>query len=459
MDEKKRDEIALFRFGIIAEFFNREFCPGEKSALLREKTSQTYAIPYSPRISIAPATLKDWATRYRRGGFEALKPRDRSDQGQSRALPPELAELIITLKEENPSRSAPTIARELELAGHIPPHQRIAPSTIHRLLVNQGLVHQESPTKDRRHFEYAYPGELYQSDCLHGPKILVPETGKRRKTYLYAFLDDATRVVPHAQFYPDEGLLSFEHAFKQALLKKGLPLKLYVDNGAAYRSHHLQVVCASLGIILIHSKAYVPQGKGKVERFLRSLRMQFLNQIDMEKIKGLEDLNSRLWAWVEGEYHRTIHSSLNETPLDKWMRLSEHVRYLSPQIDLEEIFLHRMKRKIYNDRTFSLEGILYEAPAHLVGKQVEIRFNPQDKSRVKVYFEGKLEQLATPTKAYENCFVKRDDDSKELRSSPSPLKIKKSGINYVELVHQNYYQNQPRHVLSLAEGKEEKDDV
>jgi hypothetical protein len=215
------------------------------------------------------------------------------------------------------------------------------------------------------------------------------------------------------------------------------------------------VVCASLGIILIHSKAFVPQGKGKVERFFRTLRMQFLNQLDMEKIKGLEDLNSRLWAWhpggTRGEYHRTIHSSLNETPLDKWMRLSEHVRYLSPQIDLEEIFLHRMKRKIYNDRTISLDGILYEAPAHLVGKRVEIRFNPQDKSRVKVYFEGKLEQVATPTKAYENCFVKRDEHTGELCSSPSPLKVKKSAINYVELVHQNYYQNQPR--------KEDKDHV
>jgi putative transposase len=451
MDEKKRDEIALFRFSVIADFFNREFRPGEKSALLREKVSQTYSIPYSPRTSIAPATLKDWMTRYRRRGFEDLKPRERSDQGQSRVLSPELTELIINLKEENPLRSATIIARELELAEHIPPHQRIVPSTIHRLLVNQGLVHQESPAKDRRHFEYAYPGELYQSDCLHGPRILVPETGRRRKTYLYAFLDDATRVVPHAQFYFDEGLLSFEHAFKQALLKKGVPLKLYCDNGSVYRSHHLQVLCASLGIILIHSKAYVPQGKGKSERFFRTLRMQFLNQLDMEKIKGLEDLNSRLWAWIEGEYHRTIHSSLNETPLDKWMRLSDHVRYLSPQIDLEEIFLHRMKRKIYNDRTISLDGILYEAPAHLVGKRVEIRFNPQDKSRVKVYFEGKMEQVVTPTKAYENCFVKRDEDTGELRSSPSPLKVKKSAINYVELVHQNYYQNQPR--------KEDKDHV
>lgn len=451
MDEKKRDEIALFRFGVIAEFFNREFCPGEKSALLREKVSQSYSIPHSTRTSIAPATLKDWMTCYRRGGFEALKPKQRSDQGQSRVLSPELSEIIIALKEENPSRTATIIARELELAGHIPPDQRIVPSTIHRLLVNQGLVRQESPAKDRRHFEYAYPGELYQSDCLHGPRILVPETGRRRKTYLYAFLDDATRVVPHAQFYFDEGLLSFEHAFKQALLKKDIPLKLYCDNSQVYRSHHLQVVCASLGIILIHSKAFVPQGKGKEERFFRTLRIQFLNQLDMEKIKGLEDLNSRLWAWIEGEYHRTIHSSLNETPLDKWMRLSEHVRYLSPQIDLEEIFLHRMKRKIYNDRTFSLDGVLYEAPAHLVGKRVEIRFNPQDKSRVKVYFEGKLEQIATPTKAYENCFVKRDEHTGELCSSPSPLKVKNSGINYVELVHQNYYQNQPR--------KEDKDQV
>jgi hypothetical protein len=125
------------------------------------------------------------------------------------------------------------------------------------------------------------------------------------------------------------------------------------------------------------------------------------------------------------------------------MRLSEHAKYLSPQIDLEEIFLHRMKRKIYADRTLSLEGILYESPAHLVGKQVEIRFNPKDKREVKIYFEGKLEGIAKPADPYHNCFVKRDDDSKELRSVTPPLKVKKSAINYVELVQQSYYQNQP----------------
>jgi hypothetical protein len=125
------------------------------------------------------------------------------------------------------------------------------------------------------------------------------------------------------------------------------------------------------------------------------------------------------------------------------MRLSEHAKYLSPQIDLEEIFLHRMKRKIYADRTLSLEGILYEAPAHLVGRQVEIRFNPKDKREVKIYFEGKLEGIAKPADPYQNCFVKRDDDSKQLRSDTPPLKVEKSAINYVELVQQSYYQNQP----------------
>lgn len=444
MDDKKREDIALFRYGVIAEFFNKEFRLGEKSALLIEKANQTYDIPYSLRTSIAASTIKEWSTKYRQGSFEALKPRDRSDQGYSRVFSSELVDLIIALKKENLSRSAPTIAKELTLAGKIPPEQKVAPSTIHRLLVNQGLTEKVSPTKDRRIFEYAYPGELLQSDSLHGPKILDPQKGKKRKVYLYAFIDDATRVIPHAQFYFDEGLLSFEHAFKQALLKKGLPARLYTDNGAAYRSHHLQVVCATLGIILIHAKARVPQGKGKIERFFRSTRMQFIDNLDLEKIKGLDELNSRLWAWIEGEYHRTIHSRLNETPLDKWMRLSEHVRYLSPQIDLEEIFLHRAKRKIYNDRTFSLEGVLYEAPAHLVGKQVEVRYNPTDKSQVKVYFNGKLEQISIPANPYQNCFVKRIEDSNEILSSNPPLTIKKSGINYVELVHQNYYQNQPK---------------
>lgn len=438
MDEKKADEIALFRFGVISEFFNRTFRPGEKTVLLKEKAKQSHQIPYSCRDRIAQTTLKEWITRYRRDGFEALKPKGRCDRGHSRVLSPEVLERIITLKEENPSRTAPIIVRELELAGH----KRIASSTIYRFLHNQGLAHKEKITKDRRFFEYAHPGQLCQSDCLYGPKIL--DGGKRKKTYLYAFLDDATRVIYHAQFYFCEGLPAFEHAFKQALLKRGVPKRLYCDNGPVYRSHHLQVVCAGLGIMLIHAKAYVPQGKGKIERFFRTVRMRFINQLDREKIKGLDDLNSKLWAWIEGEYHRTIHSRLNETPLDKWMRLAEHVQYVSPQIDLEEIFLHRTRRKIYNDRTLSLDGVLYEAPAHLVGKQVQIRYNPKDKSQLKVYFEGKFEDIAKPADPYQNCFVKRDDDSKDLVSKPTPLKVKKSGINYVDLVQEKYYQHQPQ---------------
>jgi transposase InsO family protein len=459
MDEKKREEIALFRYGLIAGFFNKQFQPGEKAAFLKEKVSQSYIIPHSDRDRISLATVKDWITRYSRGGFEALKPKGRSDQGHSRALSAHITECIIRLKEENPARSAPVIARELELSGILASGQKVASSTIHRFLAAQGLADKESPAKDRRHFEYASPGQLCQSDCLYGPKVIDPETGKGKKTYLYAFLDDATRVIYHAQFYFNEGLIAFEHAFKQALLKRGIPNRLYCDNGSVYRSHHLQVVCASLGIVLIHAKAYVPQGKGKIERFFRTTRMRFIDQLDLSQIKGLEELNSRLWAWIEGEYHRSPHSGLKdgETPLDKWLRLSEQVKYLSPQIDLEEIFLHRMKRKIYADRTLSLEGILYEAPAHLVGRQVEIRFNPKDKREVKIYFEGKLEGIAKPADAYQNCFVKRDDDSKQLRSVTPALNVKKSAINYVELVQQSYYQKQPDAKTATGQDTDRRD--
>jgi putative transposase len=457
MDEKKREEIALFRYGLIGEFFNKQFQPGEKTALLKEKVSHSYVIPHSDRDRISLSTIKDWITRYPRDGFEALKPKGRSDQGRSRALSAPITECIIRLKEENPARSAPLIARELELSGILAPGQKVAASTIHRFLAAQGLADKQSPAQDRRHFEYASPGQLCQSDCLYGPKIIDPDTGRGKKTYLYAFLDDAARVIYHAQFYFSEGLIAFEHAFKQALLKRGIPNRLYCDNGPVYRSRHLQVVCASLGIVLIHARAYVPQGKGKIERFFRTTRMRFIDQLDLSRIKGMEDLNSRLWAWIEGEYHRSPHSGLKdgETPLDKWMRLCEQVKYLSPRIDLEEIFLHRMKRKIYADRTLSLEGILYEAPAHLAGRQVEIRFNPKDKREVKIYFEGRLEGIAKPADPYQNCFVKRDDDSKQLRSAAPPLNVKKSAINYVELVQQSYYHKQPAPAGKCAAGEQQ----
>jgi hypothetical protein len=210
--------------------------------------------------------------------------------------------------------------------------------------------------------------------------------------------------------------------FKQALLRRGVPKRLYVDNGTAYRSHHLALVCAKLGITLIHARPYQPEGKGKQERWFRSVRMQLLPLLGTEDTRSLEALNRRLWAYVEGEYHQAPHSGLDgETPLDRWARSASEVQVLGPETDLEDLFLFEARRKVHKDRTVSLNGTVYEVDAALVGTNVTLRFDPSRSGQpLQVWAAGKRAQDAKVVDAYANCFVQRDRPSRTLSPSAQP---------------------------------------
>ncbi|WP_459874126.1 DDE-type integrase/transposase/recombinase, partial [Endothiovibrio diazotrophicus] len=176
------------------------------------------------------------------------------------------------------------------------------PSTVHRLFSREGLMAKSlNPPADldRRRFAFEHAGQLWSSDVMHGPAVRTND-GRRRKAYLIAFLDDATRVIPYAAFALAESTRSFLPVFKQAILRRALPERLYVDNGANYRSRHLALVCAKLGVALIHARPYRPQGKGKIERFFRTVRAQLLTRLTPDDTASLEQLNRRLWGWIEG---------------------------------------------------------------------------------------------------------------------------------------------------------------
>jgi transposase InsO family protein len=308
--------------------------------------------------------------------------------------------------------------------GDVPAETELAPATVHRLLSRQGLMAKrpEEPTsKDRRHFAFEKANELWMSDVMHG--LAVPVDGRRRhKTYLIALLDDATRVVPFASFAFAENTAAFLPVLEQGIRRRGLSKRLYVDNGAVYRSHHLALVCAKLGITLIHSRPYVPQGRGKIERFFRTVRMQLMPTLGPADTASLEALNRRLWAWIEGEYHQRPHKGLDgETPLDRWAQVSDEVQLPEPGQDLGALFLFEEKRKVARDRTVSLRGVLYEVDAMLVGQAVTLRFDPSRPGRpVEVWHKGRKVEVAKKVDAYANCFVKRDHTTKALEASSAP---------------------------------------
>ena len=340
--------------------------------------------------------------------------------------------MLVSLKSEQPALSVKALIEAARERGADHP---LAPSTVHRLLSREGLLDKrpgEPVAADRRRFAFRYAGELWMSDVMHGPK--VRDGRRRRKTFLIAFIDDATRVIPFAAFAHAENTTAFLPMFKQAIARRGLPARLYVDNGANFRSRQLALVCAKLGIALIHARPYQPAGKGKIERFFRTLRAAWLAHLGAEATESLDTLNRTVWAWVEGEYHQSPHRGLGgRTPLDQWALAGANVRYPDPTTDLDDLFLFEVKRRVMKDRTVSLHGRLYEADAVLVGQTVTLRYDPDaPPSRpLEVVHDGKPAGLATRLDAYANTAVKRDRPSRQLRCDtpphepcPSPLAMR-----------------------------------
>ena len=249
---------------------------------------------------------------------------------------------------------------------------------------------------------------------MHGPSVRLE--GKNRKAYLIAFIDDMSRLICYAQFYLSEKLDCYLDCLRQALLTRGLPRKLYVDNGPAFRSLHLKQICASLGIALVHSKPYQPQGRGKVERFFRTVRTDFLPGVRAE---SLNDLNEALDVWVRNVYHIREHRSTQETPLRRFAAHSECLR-ASPK-DLQDHFRKQARRRVAKDRTVALAGRLYEAPVALIGKQITLLYHPQDLARLEALHEGKSYGMLRVVDLNVNCRVQRQQGNLEIHTEPRPV--------------------------------------
>lgn len=415
------EKVALFRYGLISDLIHPVDDNDHSKTLyerLREKAARSYCIPGTRRTKVAVETMRDWLALYKSGGFDALKPKRRKDTGRPRSIPQEVSDLLVTIKDEHRAWSVTMVIDEAKKLSEAARAIALPPSTVHRILLLAGVMAKEpkDPTsKDRRHFAYERAGELWMSDVMHGPAVFV--SGRRKqKTYLIGLLDDATRVVPYACFALSESTTAFLPVLRQAILRRGIPSRLYVDNGSAFRSHHLAIVCARLGITLIHARPYQPQGKGKQERFFRTVRMRLLSTLREADLASLDALNRRLWTWVEAEYHQSPHRGLDAiTPLDAWAMRSGDVRVPGPEMDLREMFLLEQKRRVHKDRTVSLDGVVYEVDASLVGEIVSVRYDPMKKGTpVDIWHDGRKVGQARVVDAYANCFVKRNPDSKNI---------------------------------------------
>jgi transposase InsO family protein len=421
MDEEAKSRVAQFRFGVIHDLIgDRKLARGERRRLLQEKSACAWEIPYSERTFISASTLLAWVRRYEKGGrrLESLYPEVRRDRGRSRALDEETLTSLVELKKQLRGASVPVILREAKLRKILHAGIQVHPVTIYRLFRERGLMNRPDVAADRRRFEAELPNDIWQSDCMHGPRVTAD--GKIRKAYLFAFIDDMSRMIPHAAFYLNERVDTYVGALRIALAKRGLPRKLYVDNGPAFRSHLLGHATASLGIALIHSKPYQPQGRGKIERFFRTVRMQFLSACDGDMT--LKQLNEKLTKWIDDEYHATVHSSTHQTPLARYLKHAHLIRE-SPK-DLHDYFRIHVIRKVDRDRTVSLGGRLYEAPVCLIGKTITLLHHEDDPLRVEALYNGTSHGMLIPLDLKINCRIRRQSSRvclmPDTGSLPSP---------------------------------------
>lgn len=403
MTEKEKEQVALFRYGLISPVLN-----GQTSHIRNYFATQCdrpQDVPVYGFRQFSEKTLWRWLHDYRVSGFEGLKPGVRDDLGKSRKVSAEKEARLVAMREMRRDLPLTVFYDELVKEGEIVAGEASF-ATIYRLLRKYDLVRQGVRKQgDRKRFAHENANELWQGDAMEGP--FVPFEGRKVKTILLAFIDDCSRLVPYAMFAPDGRLSCMLEVLQQALIRRGIPRLLYLDNGKIYRSQTLQIACASLGITVIHTQAYDPQSKGKIERFFKTVQTRFTPLLREKPAGSLDELNSRFWTWLEEDYHRRPHSALENkmSPLDRFLSQASLLRLVNDPENLSKVFLNRIQRKVRNDATVSVRNILFEVPPRYIGQTIEIRYNDHD---FFIYENGYEQGRITAVNYHDNAHMKRE---------------------------------------------------
>ena len=376
MDDQQRTAIALWRIGVLGALVSAELEHGDLKKLCEEAAARSYRRPDGRYVTVKARTIESWHYDYRRDGLVGLRPKGRTDAGHSRAISPEIAERLLSLKRENPRRSVRQLIRILERAREVRRHE-LKRSTVHRLLQAHALSTRPPRINEseRRAFRHRYASDCWMGDVMHGPKALDAQ-GQPRKAYLHVFIDSATRLVTGCGFRFGERAVDFESIFKAALRKHGPPRTLFIDNGAAQNANSLRLICGELGVHLQHSRPYDPESKAAVERFNRTWRDEVGDELSDEPLP-IAELNALTWAWLSTEYHRREHGGTERVPMEHWLEQVERLRPAPAAAQLDTIFLHRETRKVRRDSTIRFRGHLLEVRGELTGDTVELRFDPE----------------------------------------------------------------------------------
>lgn len=385
------EAVALHRYALIAEAVSDRISAAERGALVRDLARLAHPHPDGGTRTYARGTLDRWIRAYRADGLAGLRPRARSDAGGVRGNPG-LIDEACALRAELPARSAAQIAEIVSRRHGV----RIAERTVAAHLRARGLSRAALGASPRAfgRYEASRPNERWITDVLVGPFVPHPRVAGSRRARLFLIVDDHSRLLVHGRWVNEENTRAGQEVLRSAIERRGLPEALYADNGAPFANAALERTCAVLGVRLIHSKPYSPQGRGKQERLNRYIRDRFLTEAEAAGIAGLAELNDAFTAWAEQVCNTRVHAETDQTPIARF--LAGGPPRAPERAVMADAFRWSALRKVTATATVSLAGNRYTVDPALVGRRVELRYDPEDLTRLDVISDGRPAGVATP---------------------------------------------------------------
>lgn len=444
MTSDPAEQVALRRYELISEAVNPRLGPAERGEIVRAIAARTHEQPDGTQLVVSRNTLDRWIKAYRKSGLNGLKPVLRSDVGAVRRHP-ELFEEAAQLRLEQPRRSAAHIA-DILLTRH---GVRISERTLREQLQRRGLdrAHLVAEPRVFGRYEAERPNERWIGDVLVGPFVPLPVLKGSRRARLFLLVDDHSRFLVHGRWVAEENTRAGQHVLRAAIIRHGLPSSLYVDNGSSYANSALDRTCAVLGIRLIHSKPYSPTGRGKQERLLRVIRERFLLEAEQQGIASLAELNDSFSAWTDSYLNARVHSETGETPLARFQ--SHGPQPAADPERMRDAFRWSCLRKVSKTATISLLGNQYEVDASLCGRQVELRYDPEDLTQISVHIRNRRYSDAVPFQIQHHVHPQVPQAAR-----PS---AKATGIDYLRLVQEQHRRttSEPLRYRDLNTDKEQ----
>lgn len=438
MDKHSHDraeQVALFRFRVISEAISPSLTPIERGLIVRNLAARGWITPEGVERSLSRVTIDRWVLAYRRDGLAGLRPTPRADRGRARAQGRWLEE-AARMRRALPTRSSAQIVDAIFRAHGVLLSERTVRAHLRRAGLTRAALTAE-PAKAFGRYEASRSNEIWIGDVLVGPFVPHPRMAGSRRAKLFVLVDDYSRLLVHGRWMTEENTRAGQDVLRSAISRRGLPQILHVDNGAPYANHQLARACAVLGVHLVHSKPYSPQGRGKQERLNSYIRQSFIAEMEDRGIGDFEALNDFFMAWAEQVANTRTHAETKQPPIERF--LANHTPTIPAPAVLAEAFRWSMARRVTKTATISLLANRYQVDPALIGRTVELRFDPEDLTQIEVFDHGVAAGVAIP------FVIGRHVHPAVPQAAPAPPVDPEPGIDYMGLVA-------AAHADSLGEG-------